>query len=283
MLHVVELVELATRAGDVEAVELLERLLAQVAAVDQEQDALRSALGDQPLGDVGRSERLARTGCHLDESPRAVVLERGLEVGDRLVLGIAQPRGLLLGRQRLDVVHTCTQRSVAVVTVVLDHVVERFGPMEPEHPACGGFRIEATGEPRLVARRLISEREVPVDQVRLQLLGDARLILDRLPLDASQCRALLLGLDHAHGLAIDEQHVVGWAGVGDQFPYRHPDACVQVDALVVLHHPAGALQHLVDAGACLVLGGDVVVQFGGNHRWQPYEVDPNRAGSGSGL
>ena len=74
-LHVVELAELAARSGHVEALELLERLLAEVGPIDQEQDALRPALGDQPLGDVGGGERLARTGRHLDQGAGLVVLE----------------------------------------------------------------------------------------------------------------------------------------------------------------------------------------------------------------
>ena len=105
-LHVVELAELAARSGYVEALELLERLLAEVRPIDQEQDALRPGLGDQPLGDVGGGERLARTGRHLDQGARLVVLERLFEVGDRRVLGIAQPRRLVLRWERFDVVDT---------------------------------------------------------------------------------------------------------------------------------------------------------------------------------
>ena len=74
-LHVVQLGELAAVVGGVEALELLERLPAQVGPVDQEQDPARTGVADQPVGDVGGGERLARPGRHLDQRPGMVVPE----------------------------------------------------------------------------------------------------------------------------------------------------------------------------------------------------------------
>ena len=76
-------------------------------------------------------------------------------------------------------------------------------------------------------------------EVGRQLVGDARLVLDRLPLDAGQRGPLLLGLDDTDGLAVDEQHVVGRPGGGYQLPDGDALARVEIDALVVLTtHPA---------------------------------------------
>ena len=79
-----------------------------------------------------------------------------------------------------------------------------------------------------------------------QLVGDVRLVLDRLPLDPGQRGALLLGLDHADGLAVDEQHVVGRPGGGHQLPDGDALTRVEVDALVVLNDPTRPGQHVVD-------------------------------------
>jgi len=72
VLDVVELGELAVRVGDGEALELLQRLPAEVCAVDEEEDPSRVAVLDEPIGDVGRRVRLPRPGRHLDQCARAV-------------------------------------------------------------------------------------------------------------------------------------------------------------------------------------------------------------------
>jgi hypothetical protein len=63
-------------------------------------------------------------------------------------------------------------------------------------------------------------------------------------------RAVFLGFDDAHGVAVDEQHVVGGAGVGGVFTHHHADGCAEVELLHVLNDPAGLLQLLVDLLAC---------------------------------
>ncbi len=117
-----------------------------------------------------------------------------------------------------------------------------------------------------------------IGEVGRKGLGDIRLVLDRLPLGASQGGALLLGLDDPNGLPVDEQHIVGWTGVGDQLSHSHALGGMEVDGLVVLHDPTCTLQHLVDANASLVFWGDVVGRVGGNHRRQLYEIVLREAG-----
>ena len=62
-----------------------------------------------------------------------------------------------------------------------------------------------------------------------------------------QSRSPLLGLDHAHGLPVDEQHVVGRTGARYQLAYGDSHAGVEVDRPVILHHPARSPQHRIDA------------------------------------
>jgi hypothetical protein len=63
MLHVVQLRELAAVGGSCEALELLQRLPAEVRPVHQEQHPAGAGELDQPIGDVRRRERLPRTDC----------------------------------------------------------------------------------------------------------------------------------------------------------------------------------------------------------------------------
>jgi hypothetical protein len=63
-------------------------------------------------------------------------------------------------------------------------------------------------------------------------------------------RAVFLGLDNTHGLAVDEQHIVSRAGIGGVFAYRHTHRCAEVELLHVLNDPARLLQLLVDLLAC---------------------------------
>ena len=72
VLDVVLLGELAVVVGRDELLELLERLAAEVGAVDQEEDALRAGELDQAVAKTTR-EGLAGAGGHLDERARAVV------------------------------------------------------------------------------------------------------------------------------------------------------------------------------------------------------------------
>ena len=67
VLDVVELGELATLVRGREALELAEGLASQVAAVDEEEHAVRSAVFDQPVDLVACHEGLAASGGHLDE------------------------------------------------------------------------------------------------------------------------------------------------------------------------------------------------------------------------
>lgn len=124
VLHVVELGELTTRPRHLEALELLERLLAQVSPVDQEKDPLGLAVSNEPLADVRRGERFARAGGHLDQCPGVVVLQRPLQIRDRLELRVPQP-----GRIMLEDWHgrdTRSQRAAAGVDVVLQLPFERL-------------------------------------------------------------------------------------------------------------------------------------------------------------
>ncbi len=70
MLDDVLLGELAVVVGRDVLLELLERLVAEVAAVDQEQHAPRAGELDEAVDEVDGGEGLAAAGGHLDEGAR---------------------------------------------------------------------------------------------------------------------------------------------------------------------------------------------------------------------
>lgn len=84
--------------------------------------------------------------------------------------------------------------------------------MRAEHVPRLGLGIQPVGESGFDARGLVEERE-GADR-RLDPGWKARAVLLRLKLDR-QGRSSLLGLDHAHGLLVHVQQVVGEA-VGSQ-------------------------------------------------------------------
>ncbi len=74
--------ELEVVVGRDVLLEFLERLVAEVAAVDQEQHAPRAGELDQAVDEGNRGEGLARAGGHLDQGARAVFPQGVFEVVD---------------------------------------------------------------------------------------------------------------------------------------------------------------------------------------------------------
>jgi hypothetical protein len=101
-LHVVELGELAAVVRRRVGHELLMRLLAEVARVDQEQDALGAAELEQAVHRGDGGEGLAGAGGHVHQRARLVLRQRLFQPGDGADLAIAQialgQRGHLLGQ-----------------------------------------------------------------------------------------------------------------------------------------------------------------------------------------
>ena len=88
----VERRELARVVGRLEVGELVLGLLAEIAAIHQEEDALRAAELEQAIGDIDGGEGLARAGRHLDEGARVGLGEGLFEVVDGPRLDFPQAR-----------------------------------------------------------------------------------------------------------------------------------------------------------------------------------------------
>jgi hypothetical protein len=243
VLHDVGLVEGVRGAGRVEVLVLLERLVAQVVAVHQEQDAACPGVLQQPPAEVAGGEGLAGAGGHLDERARAVGGERGFQAGDGVDLALAQAGGF----QWWHLLQPSAQRAG-----LLQPGVQRGRLVEGEHAARAGRGVAGVAEVGFVAGALVVEhqRVGPARQVGRQ----AHQVAARLLGHAAERDAGLLGLDHAAGPAGDEQQVVAGAAGQLKLAHRHALGRVAVDVCRVLQHPAGGRQQRVDARAGLLLG-----------------------------
>src|SRR6266508_902419 len=255
MLDVVELGALAPVVGGRERLELLQRLTAEVRAVDEEEDAAGACVLDRAIGDARRRIRLASAGRHLDQGAGPVLRERALEVADRGRLGRPEPLRVELGEVRESVPQ---RRRERVLLHMADPGGKRFRPVEPEDLPTPRLEIERVGEAGLDAGRLVGERQRSFERAH-DPVGQAVEVLRRLPLDASECGALGLRLDHADRLAVDEEEIVRatvW-GLEDELADGDAARGGEVHVACVLDSPAGCLEHLVDLDAGLVLGGKV--------------------------
>ena len=247
MLDVVQLRELAAVVRRREALELLERLPAEVRAVDEEEDAARVGVLDEAVGDVGGRERLARSRRHLDQRPWAVVGEGALEVANRGDLG--RPESLL--PERRHCAQAVSERGRArVLRDVREPARERLRPVEGEHLAARRIGVERIGEPRLRSGRLVGERERALDCGR-DLVGKAVDVLRTLPLDPGERLALLLRFDDRGCGSVHEEQVVGPSvrGLQDELPHGDTARGREVDRASVLYCPAGRRKHPVDLDA----------------------------------
>jgi hypothetical protein len=144
--------------------------------------------------------------------------------------------------------------SERVLLNLADPRRECLGTVKREDLTAAGLRVERVREASLRAGRLVGERQRSFDGARHPVRQTIE-VLRRLPFDPGERRALRLGLDHADGLAIDEEEIVGSAvrRLEDEFAHRHAGRGSEVYLPCVLNSPAGRLQHLVDLDPGLVL------------------------------
>src|SRR5438093_1999231 len=129
VLDVVKLGELAAVVGCDELLEFFQGLVAEVAAVDEEEDAARAGELDEAVNEVDGGVCLAAAGGHLDEGAAFVGGEGFLEVADGFDLrGPEIGRGHLIRRQKV---------GEALVELVrsLDPLRQCFGSVEGEDVA----------------------------------------------------------------------------------------------------------------------------------------------------
>src|SRR5437763_13304691 len=82
VLDVVKLGELAAVVGRDELLEFFQGLVAEIAAVDEEEDAARAGELDEAVNEVGSGVGLAAASGHLDEGAAFVSSQEALEIAD---------------------------------------------------------------------------------------------------------------------------------------------------------------------------------------------------------
>ena len=138
------------------------------------------------------------------------------------------------------------------------------GAVEREDLAAAKVGFQGVGEAGLDAGGLVrvGQRQVDVWDGFGQALG----VLGGLDLDAGERVAFGLGLDHAEGLGVSVEHVVGVAGLEGELACRDARSGGQVHRGVILHHPAALLEAAVDSLPGLLFGGHGVPQGRGGER-----------------
>ena len=185
-----------------ELLELLQRLLAEVAAIHEEEHAFGSAVFDEAVDEVHRSEGLARAGGHLDKGPRFAGGERFLQARDGLDLRRPEFAGGQDGK---------LAESAGELLLLIHPLEECFGPMESEDRAASRFGIEVVGEAGFLAGGFVAkgQRVVPFGERG----GRAVDVFGGLLLDSDEGMADRLGLHGAQRLAVHEERVVRFAGL----------------------------------------------------------------------
>src|ERR1019366_1454308 len=125
-----------------ELLELVERLLAQVVPVHEEENAPGIGVLDEPVAEVDGGESLAAAGRHLHQRTKAVGGERLIEVLDALDLYLPQ---------MADVQRRHLSKMRPHLLVELDEADQFFGPVEGEDVPAASVRLQGVRELRDLA------------------------------------------------------------------------------------------------------------------------------------
>ena len=235
-LHVVQLGELAAVVGRRVGHEFLMRLLAEVAGVDEKQDAPGAAELEQAVDGGDRGEGLAGAGGHVDEGARLVLRQRLLQPGDGADLAVAQ---VALGQRR----HLLEPTAQSVR--VRSPVGQRLRTEEMEQLAGARRGIGAIGEIDDLPGAFVEKTQRCPGLAPFQ--GGIGIALGLDFVNAEVVTGLVaLGLDHADRLSIDEQHVVSGSAVGRVFAHRDAESGAEVRLPGVLHNPTRKFQLAID-------------------------------------
>ena len=177
-------------------------------------------------------------------------VDQGLfQIGDGRFLAIAQAQ--LGGRLIFRIERRQCGEAGAQTTPLGQPVAQGFRAVEAEDFTRTRLGVAGIGEVGDDAGGFVAERQrfAVIDSFEpgggiafgLRLVGGEALAF-----------FFALGFDDAKRLAVDEEHVIGGAGVGLPFADRDPGAGGEIDLL--LHNPAGGAQLRIDPVAGLLFG-----------------------------
>ena len=224
--------------------EFLFGLLAEVAGIDEEEDALHSGVLEQAVNGGDGSEGFSGAGGHLDERARLGLGKRCVELGDGVDLAVAQPGGV----ERRHIV----AQAAAEGWAGSQSFSESFRPVEAEDFAGARLRVALVGEAGEDAGGLVEEREWLALIYPLELGGG---VFTGLVLKGGDVLAedFFLGLDDSNRFAGDEENIVGGTGVCRILANRLPLTVAEIDGAFLLDSPSRGLQLGVDRVTCDLL------------------------------
>jgi hypothetical protein len=157
-------------ARRVKVLEFLQRLIAQVVAIDQKEDAAGAGLLDEAVGEGAGREGLPGAGGELDERPRLVLGERFFQPLDCLDLTVAQAGDV----KRRHFAQAATQGLG-----LLQPLPQRFRAVKGEETTRTRLGIAQVAKERLVPRALeaIDKDVVPAGEVWRQRANVLRRLL----------------------------------------------------------------------------------------------------------
>ena len=229
--------------------ELLLGLLAEVAGIDEEEDALQAGVFEQAVGGGDGGEGLAGTRGHLDEGAELGLGEGVIKVGDGPDLAVAQSGGIEGGHVVLEATAERWTNS--------EPFAEAFRTVEGEDLAGAGLGVALVGEAGDDARGLIEEGEGYAGFLDPLKLGGG--VIDRLFFDSGDILAevFFFSLNDTDGLSIDEEDIVGRASISLIFADGLALAGSKIDFSLVLNGPARCAEHLIDGLASFLFRGEV--------------------------
>ena len=235
-LDVVELGELAVVVVGEEGHELLLGLFAEIAGVDEKENALGTFMLEQSVDLRDSGEGLAGTRGHLNERARPACLQRSFEFRDGPDLALAQTVGVEW-RERSD--------ARPKGSSGLHPRLECPWTVEGKDLPGAWIGVASVGEPRNPSRALVEKGQGlgvgdPLESgvgVALRLLFNGRETL---------APGVRLGFHDAGRLPVAKEDIVGGTGVGRVLAHRDPRACVEIEGVPVLHLPARSPEAIVD-------------------------------------
>ena len=224
--------------------EFVDGLAAEVAAVDEEEDAPGTGVLDEAVGLGDSGEGLAGAGGHLDEGARAIGGEGFFKLRDGVDLALAERDGVQRGE---------LAKAGAEGIGLLDEFEQVLRRVEGEDGARAGVGVALVAEVRLDASGLVGEGQ----RIR-PALGDPVLrggVAGGLLSNNGERGADFLRLDDAERLAIDKEDVVGGTAEGLHLANGNATGGGEVQLLDVLYRPARRHQDCVNCFAGGFFGG----------------------------
>src|SRR6266542_5896443 len=238
MLNVVKLSELPAVVGRNELLKFFQRLVAEIPAIDQKENAPRASQFNQPINKIGSGVCFAAASRHLHKRAPFVFGKRLFQLVDRFDLR----------RPKISRRHPIRCRKIAKALIELSGLLhpldECLWSMKSEKISTCGDRIESVGQTCFGAGRFVREwqRIVPLRMI----FENSFSVFAGLFFDANKRVAFRLCFHRADYLFVSEEEIVCFAAFQKSLTQSDTAPGGKVDIAAILKSPATLTQQLVD-------------------------------------